>query len=63
MASFSFRSMADLIAQVVLERRKQQEKIVALEQENLVLRKNLEEKGKPGEMVGNSGSMRAVYRK
>jgi Nif-specific regulatory protein len=55
-------AVADLIAQVVVARRSQQEKISALERENLELRKNLEEQGKPGEMVGNSGSMREVYR-
>jgi Nif-specific regulatory protein len=55
-------AVADLIAQVVVARRKQQERICALEKENLELRKTLEEKGKPGEMVGNSGSMREVYR-
>jgi Nif-specific regulatory protein len=55
-------AVADLIAQVVVARRKQQEVIAALEQENLELRKTLEEKGKPDEMVGNSGSMREVYR-
>ncbi len=55
-------AVADLIAQVVVARRKEQERIHALEQENIVLRKNLEEKGKPDEMVGNSGSMREIYR-
>jgi Nif-specific regulatory protein len=55
-------AVADLIAQVVVERRNQQERIRALEKENLELRKNLEEKGKPDEMVGNSGSMAGVYR-
>jgi Nif-specific regulatory protein len=54
-------AVADLIAQVVVARRKQQERIRALEKENLELRKNLEEKGKPDEMVGNSSSMREVY--
>jgi Nif-specific regulatory protein len=55
-------AVAGLIAQVVVARRKQQDVITALERENLELRKTLEEKGKPGEMVGNSGSMREVYR-
>ncbi len=55
-------AVADLIAQVVVARRKHQERIQALEKENLELRKTLEEKGKPDEMVGNSGSMREVYR-
>jgi Nif-specific regulatory protein len=54
-------AVADLIAQIVVARRKQQERILALEKENLGLRKNLEEKGKPDHMVGNSGSMREVY--
>ena len=55
-------AVADLIAQVVVARRKQQDVITALERENLELRKTLEEKGKPDEMKGNSGSMREVYR-
>ena len=56
------QAVAGLIAQVVVARRKQQELITALERENLELRRNLEEKGKPDQMVGNSGSMREVYR-
>ncbi len=56
------KAVSDLIAQVVVARRKQQELITALERENIALRRNLEETGKPGEMVGNSGSMREVYR-
>jgi Nif-specific regulatory protein len=56
------KAVSDLIAQVVVARRRQQELISALERENLELRKTLEEKGKPDEMVGNSGSMREVYR-
>ncbi|HUI92507.1 MAG TPA: sigma 54-interacting transcriptional regulator [Chitinivibrionales bacterium] len=55
-------AVADLVAQTVKARRKQQEKVEALERENLELRKTLEEKGKPGRMIGNSGSMREVYR-
>ena len=55
-------AVADLVAQVVVARRKQQDVITALERENLELRKTLEEKGKPDEMKGNSGSMREVYR-
>jgi len=55
-------AVADLIAQVVSVRRREQERISALERENLELRKTLEEKGKPDEMIGNSGSMREVYR-
>jgi Nif-specific regulatory protein len=56
------QAVAALVAQVVVARRKQQKVISALERENLELRKTLEEKGKPDEMVGNSGSMREVYR-
>jgi Nif-specific regulatory protein len=55
-------AVADLIAQVVVARRNQQQRISALEKENLQLRKDLEEKGKPDEMVGNSSSMAGVYR-
>ena len=55
-------AVADLIAQVVLARRREQQRISALELENLELRRTLEEKGKPDEMIGNSGSMREVYR-
>ena len=55
-------AVADLIAQVVLARRREQQRISALERENLELRRTLEEKGKPDEMIGNSGSMREVYR-
>jgi Nif-specific regulatory protein len=55
-------AVADLIAQVVSVRRREQERIAALQRENLELRKTLEEKGKPDEMIGNSGSMREVYR-
>jgi Nif-specific regulatory protein len=55
-------AVADLIAQAVRVRRREQERIGALERENLELRKTLEEKGKPDEMIGNSGSMRMVYR-
>ena len=55
-------AVADLLAQAVSARRREQERIGALERENLELRKTLEEKGKPDEMIGNSGSMRIVYR-
>jgi Nif-specific regulatory protein len=55
-------AVADLIAQAVQARRREQERISALERENLELRRTLEEKGKPDEMIGNSGSMRIVYR-
>ncbi|MDD5672521.1 MAG: sigma 54-interacting transcriptional regulator [Chitinivibrionales bacterium] len=55
-------AVSDLIAQLVQQRRKQTERIAALEEENLQLRKTLEEQGKPAEMIGNSSSMREVYR-
>ncbi len=58
-------AIADMIAQVVLARRKHNEAIFALEAENERLRhslEELEEKGKPDKMIGNSGSMRNVYR-
>ena len=55
-------TIADLIAQVVLGRQKQAEKLEELEQENRELRANLEERGKPDEMIGNSRSMKTVYR-
>ncbi|MBN1129296.1 MAG: sigma 54-interacting transcriptional regulator [Chitinispirillaceae bacterium] len=55
-------AIADIIAQVVDERRQNQVKILALEKENLELRATLEEIGKPSEMVGNSGLMREIFR-
>jgi Nif-specific regulatory protein len=58
-------AVADLLAQVVLARRRQAECIEALEEENTRLRKTLEEleeRGKSKHMIGNSGSMRDVYR-
>jgi Nif-specific regulatory protein len=55
-------AVADLLAQVVSARRREQERISALERENIELRRTLEEKGKPDEMIGNSGSMRVIYR-
>ena len=55
-------AVADMIAQVVSARQREQERYVALERENLELRKTLEEKGKPDEMIGNSSSMREIYR-
>ena len=55
-------AVADLIAQVVQVRRRQYDRIHALEKENLELRRNLESKGKPDQMIGNSSSMRDVYR-
>ncbi|MBD3393520.1 MAG: GAF domain-containing protein [Chitinivibrionales bacterium] len=56
------KAVSDLIAQVVVARRKQNERLEELEQENRELRRNLEEKGKPDEMIGNSRSMKNVYR-
>ncbi|NLL14726.1 MAG: sigma 54-interacting transcriptional regulator [Fibrobacter sp.] len=55
-------AVADLIAQVVQVRRKNYDRIHALEKENLELRRTLEDKGKPDLMIGNSSSMREVYR-
>jgi Nif-specific regulatory protein len=54
--------LASMIARVVVARRKQNERIKALEEENLNLRKGLEERGKPDQMIGNSRSMKNVYR-
>ncbi|NLG17371.1 MAG: sigma 54-interacting transcriptional regulator [Fibrobacter sp.] len=53
-------AIADLIAQVVNDRR--QARILALEKENRELKKTLEERGRPDEMTGNSSVMREVYR-
>lgn len=55
-------AVADLIAHLVVARRKEQEVITALQRENLELRQSLEEQGKSDEMVGNSSSVRMVYR-
>lgn len=55
-------AIADIIAQVVNERRENQAKIAALEKENLELRRTLEDIGKPSEMVGNSSLMREIFR-
>ncbi len=55
-------AVADLIAQVVQVRRRDYERIHALEKENLELRRTLEDKGKPDLMIGNSSLMREVYR-
>ena len=55
-------AVADLIAQTVENRRQQYNRIYTLEQENLELRKTLENRGKPDRMIGNSSSMRNVYR-
>lgn len=54
-------AVADLIAQVVQVRRRDYDRIHALEKENLELRRTLEDKGKPDLMIGNSSSMREVY--
>ncbi|MFP4163785.1 MAG: sigma 54-interacting transcriptional regulator [Chitinispirillaceae bacterium] len=55
-------AVADLIAQAVQARRRQYDLINALEKENLELRRTLEIKGKPDQMIGNSSTMREVYR-
>jgi Nif-specific regulatory protein len=55
-------AVADLIAQVVQARRREYDRLHALEKENLELRRTLEDKGKPDQMTGNSSSMREVYR-
>lgn len=55
-------AIANLIAQAVEVRRQQYTRIHILEQENLELRKKLESSGKPDLMIGNSSSMRNVYR-
>jgi Nif-specific regulatory protein len=58
-------AVADLLAQVVLARRKRSQWIEALEAENQKLRRTLEEleeQGKSEHMTGNSSSMRDVYR-
>jgi Nif-specific regulatory protein len=55
-------AIADLISQVVKEHRINQARISALVNENLDLRKTLEEMGKPDEMIGNSSLMREVFR-
>lgn len=59
-------AVADLIAQVVQERRRQRLSIQSLKEENLKLRRAIEElegKGITEWIIGNSGSMRTVYRK
>jgi Nif-specific regulatory protein len=55
-------AIADLIAQTVEVRRQHYSRIHTLEQENIELRKTLESRGKPDQMIGNSSSMREVYR-
>ncbi len=56
------QTVADLIARTVDQRRKEQELLSALRRENHELRLILENRGRPDEMIGNSGSMREVYR-
>jgi Nif-specific regulatory protein len=55
-------AIASLIAQTVNQRRIEAERIQTLEQENWELRQILENRGRPDEMMGNSSSMREVYR-
>lgn len=55
-------AVSNLISQVVHQRRKQTERITALEKENRELRQVLENRGRPDQMIGNSNSMREVYR-
>jgi Nif-specific regulatory protein len=55
-------AIADIIAQGVDERRRNQARITALEKENLELRATLEEMGKPSEMIGKSSLMREIFR-
>ncbi len=55
-------AIADLIAQMVDQRRKNQARIQSLEKENLQLRRTLEDMGRPDEMMGNSSLMREVFR-
>lgn len=54
--------VSNLISQVVEQRRRQTEHIFALESENKELKKILESRGRPDQMIGNSSSMREVYR-
>lgn len=55
-------AVADLTAQVIYKRRAEAERVFALEKENRELKQILENRGRPDEMIGNSGSMREVYR-
>ena len=55
-------AVSNLISQVVEQRRRQTEQISALENENKELRQILENRGRPDQMIGNSNSMREVYR-
>ena len=53
--------VASMIAHDVRSRRAAQESRVALEEENLRLRSQLEDRFRPENIVGNSGAMREVY--
>lgn len=55
-------AVANLIAQIVQVRRREYDRIHALEKENQELRRTLENKGKPDQMIGNSSTMYDVYR-
>ncbi|MBD3347216.1 MAG: GAF domain-containing protein [Chitinivibrionales bacterium] len=55
-------AVGDLVSQLVLERRESNERISELEKENLELRRSLEDMGRPREMIGNSSTMREVFR-
>jgi Nif-specific regulatory protein len=55
-------AIANLIAQTVNQRRCEAEQIQFLEMENRELRQRLENRGRPDEMLGNSSSLREVYR-
>ncbi|MBD3320299.1 MAG: GAF domain-containing protein [Chitinivibrionales bacterium] len=55
-------AVGDLVSQLVRERRESEERISALEKENLELRRSLEDMGRPDEMIGSSSAMREVFR-
>lgn len=55
-------AIADLIAQMVLLRRKNQEHIHSLEKENLKLRKTIDKIEQPEEMIGNSKAIQDVFK-
>jgi Nif-specific regulatory protein len=59
---YFLEAVSNLISQVVEQRRQQTEHIFALENENKELRQILESRGRPEQMIGNSSSMREVYR-
>ncbi|MFP4163788.1 MAG: sigma 54-interacting transcriptional regulator [Chitinispirillaceae bacterium] len=56
------QAVSDLIAKTVQLRRKEQKQLADLRRENHELKLILENKGRPEDMIGNSGSMREVYR-